>query len=124
MDHEYNFSGTLGLADIESVLAGQEQREYVSGNIVLLLSATTNSEISIALKDTSLALSISDTELAGLCRELSRVFKARVCMERLHEEYGLLNVFNGGSDYEVVTADRFTCECENGREISCNRQII
>ena len=45
-------------------------------------------------------------------------------MEKLHEEYGLLNVFNGGSDYEVVSAESFVCECENGREISCHRKKI
>ena len=122
MDHEYNFSGTLWLANIESVLAGQEQREYVSGNIVLLLSAAINSEISIALKDKSLAMSISDDELVGLCNELSKKFKVRVRMEKLHEEYGLLNVFNGGSDYEVVSADGFACEYECGKELRCEKR--
>ena len=42
-------------------------------------------------------------------------------MEKLHEEYGLLNVFNGGSDYEVVSADRFVCEYESGKEICRGR---
>ena len=45
-------------------------------------------------------------------------------MEKLHEEYGLLNVFNGGSDYEVVSADRFVCEYESGKEIRCGRTRI
>ncbi len=124
MDHEYSISGRLWVADIEPVLAGQERREYAFGNIVLLLSTATNNEIRISLKDKSLAPSISDNKIAKLCSELSKIFSARVRMERLHEEYGLLNVFNGGSDYEVVTAERFACECENGREISCSRQKI
>ena len=124
MDHEYSISGRLWVADIEPVLAGQERREYAFGNIVLLLSTATNNEIRISLKDKSLAPSISDNKIAELCSELSKIFSARVRMERLHEEYGLLNVFNGGSDYEVVTAERFACECENGREISCSRQKI
>ena len=124
MDHEYSISGRLWVADIEPVLAGQERREYAFGNIVLLLSTATNNEIRISLKDKSLAPSISDNEIAELCSELSKIFSVRVRMERLHEEYGLLNVFNGGSDYEVVTAERFACECENGREISCSRQKI
>ncbi|MBR2210686.1 MAG: hypothetical protein IJ896_04345 [Fibrobacter sp.] len=43
-------------------------------------------------------------------------------MEKLHEEYGLLNVFNGGSDYEVVSADRFVCEYECGKELCCEKR--
>ena len=124
MDHEYSISGRLWLAEIEPVLAGQERREYAFGNIVLLLSTATNNEIRISLKDKSLAPSISDDKIAVCCAELSRRFACHVRMEKLHEEYGLLNVFNGGSDYEVVTAERFACECENGREISCSRQKI
>jgi hypothetical protein len=118
MDHEYSISGTLWVAEIEPVLAGQERREYAFGNIVLLLSTATNNEIRISLKDKSLAPSISDNEIAKLCSELSKIFSARVRMEKLHEEYGNANVFNGGSDYEVVCADRFVCECLNGKEIS------
>jgi hypothetical protein len=45
-------------------------------------------------------------------------------MEKLHEEYGNANVFNGGADYEVVSADRFVCECLNGKEVSCSRTQI
>ena len=68
-----------------------------------------------------MAPSISDNEIAELCSELSKIFSARVRMEKLHEEYGVANVFNGGSDYEVVSADRFTCEYECGEEVSCER---
>ena len=117
MDHEYSISGALWVADIEPVLAGQERREYAFGNIVLLLSTATNNEIGISLKDKSIAPSISDNEIAELCSELSKIFRARVRMEKLHEEHGLLNVFNGGSDYEVVSADRFVSEYQDGKEV-------
>lgn len=124
MDHEYSISGRLWVDDAELVLLSLGCQEYAVGDIVFRLLVATAKEISLVLKDKSLAPSISDNEIAELCSELSKIFGARVRMERLHEEYGLLNVFNGGSDYEVVTAERFACECENGREISCSRQKI
>lgn len=124
MDHEYSISGRLWVDDAELVLLSLGCQEYAVGDIVFRLLVATAKEISLVLKDKSLAPSISDDKIAELCSELSKIFGARVRMERLHEEYGLLNVFNGGSDYEVVTAERFACECENGREISCSRQKI
>lgn len=124
MDHEYSISGRLWVDNVDSVLLNQDCREYTLGDIVFLLSTTTAKEIQIILKDKSKAVSISDDEIVGCCAELSRSFVCRVRMEKLHEEYGNANVFNGGSDYEVVCADRFVCECLNGKEVSRSRTQI
>ncbi len=122
MDHEYSISGRLWVDNADSVLPGLDCREYAIGDIVFLLSTTTAKEIQIILKDKSKAVSISDDKIAGCCAELSRSFVCRVRMEKLHEEYGNANVFNGGSDYEVVCADRFVCECLNGKEVSREKE--
>ena len=116
MDHEYSISGKLWIG-VQHVPFPQE---YSFSDSLFVI----NTDGSIAPKDPCIAEHLSEDDLCALCRQLSQEFNAKVRLEKLHEEYGLLNVFNGGSDYEVVTADRFACECENGREISCNRQII
>jgi hypothetical protein len=69
---------------------------------------------SVAPSNKDKVASLSDEDVMAICRELSLEFQARVRLCKLHEEYGLLNVFNGGSDYEVVSSDRFTCECDKG----------
>jgi len=115
MDHEYSISGRLWVDNVDSVLLSQDCREYTLGDIVFLLSTTTAKEIQIILKDKSKAVSISDDKISTCCAELSRRFACRVRMEKLHEEYGNANVFNGGSDYEVVCADSLVCEYDNGR---------
>lgn len=122
MDHEYSISGRLWVDNAESVLPGSDCREYAIGDIVFLLSTATANEIQIVLKDKSKAVSISDDGIVVCCAELSKKFNARVRMEKLHEEYGNANVFNGGSDYEVVCADRFVCECLNGKEVSREKE--
>ena len=124
MDHEYSISGRLWVDNVDSVLSGLDCREYAIGDIVFLLSAAGANDVQITFKDKSMAVSISDDKIVACCTELSRKFVCRVRMEKLHEEYGNANVFNGGSDYEVVCADRFVCECLNGKEISRSRTQI
>ena len=124
MDHEYSISGRLWVDNADSVLPGLDCREYAIGDILFLLSAAGVNEIQISLRDKSMAVSISDDKISTCCANLSRRFACRVRMEKLHEEYGNANVFNGGSDYEVVSADRFVCECLNGKEVSRSRTQI
>ncbi len=124
MDHEYSISGRLWVDNANSVLLNQDCREYTLGDIVFLLSTTTAKEIQIILKDKSMAVSISDDKISTCCADLSRRFACRVRMEKLHEEYGNANVFNGGSDYEVVCADSLVCEYDNGREIVFRKQSV
>ena len=124
MDHEYSISGRLWVDNANSVLLNQDCREYTLGDIVFLLSTTTAKEIQIILKDKSKVVSISDDKISTCCAEQSRRFACRVRMEKLHEEYGNANVFNGGSDYEVVCADSLVCEYDNGREIVFRKQSV
>ena len=116
MDHEYSISGKLWI-DVQH--APLPQDFSFADNLFVI-----STDGSIAPKDPRVAEHLSKEDLRALCRQISQKFNAKVRLEKLHEEYGLLNVFNGGSDYEVVAADRFTCECENGQELSCNRQKI
>ena len=116
MDHEYSISGKLWIGSQHVTLP----QEYSFADNLFVI----NADGSIVPQDPRTAEHFSETDLRSLCSQLSQAFHARVRLEKLHEEYGLLNVFNGGSDYEVVAAERFACECENGQEISCNCQKI
>ena len=122
MDHEYSISGKLWTGSQHTTLP----QEYLFADNLFVISPFQNNgpEYTVAPKDPCTAERFSEDDLRALACRLSQEFGARVWFEKIHEEYGLLNVFNGGSDYEVVTAERFACECENGREISCSRQKI
>ena len=114
MDHEYSISGKLWIGVQHAILP----KEYSFGDNLFVI----NTDGSIVLQDPRIAERFSEKDLCTLCCRLSQEFGVRVRMERLHEEYGLLNVFNGGSDYEVVSADRFTCEYECGEEVCREKQ--
>ena len=119
MDHEYSISGKLWIGGQHATLP----QEYLFADNLFVISCcqgrTQNDDAThvIVPQDPRIAERFSETDLCTLCGRLSQEFGARVRMELLHEEYGLLNVFNGGSDYEVVSADRFTCEYECGKEV-------
>ena len=111
MDHEYSISGKLWTGARHSALP----QEYSFSDNLFVIDA----DGSIAPRDHRIAERFSETDLCALCSLLSQEFGARVRMEKLHEEYGLLNVFNGGSDYEVVASDCFVCEYQDGLELFC-----
>lgn len=124
MDHEYSISGKLWIGGQHATLP----KEYSFADNLFVISCcqerTQNDDAThvIAPQDPRIAEHFSEKDLCALCCRLSQEFGARVRMEKLHEEYGLLNVFNGGSDYEVVSADRFTCEYECGKEVCCEKR--
>ena len=119
MDHEYSISGCICVAGATSLLEGASQRLYRFKDYCFVLAsgsgcAETDSLLTVAPQDRRVAGNISESDVLELCQNLSVEFQAKVRLCKLHEEYGLLNVFNGGSDYEVVASDRFTCEFEKG----------
>lgn len=48
---------------------------------------------------------IDEAQLEQACLNLSLLFNSTVMLCKDHEVYGVANVFNGGSDYEVVDED-------------------
>lgn len=113
MDHEYSLTGKVW--NLSARYQGDVPRsQEINGFAFSLQPVGETPEYSIAPLDKAKVADLSDEEVASICRELSLEFACRVRLSKLHEEYGLLNVFNGGSDYEVVASDQFTCECECG----------
>ena len=63
------------------------------------------------------AAGLSEDVLAAYCKAVSAQNACKVYLWKDREEYGNANVFNGGSDYEVVNEVCFLCVCDSGREI-------
>lgn len=71
-----------------------------------------NPPLSVAMDDTS------DAELEKEALKLSTEFHCKVVVCRDVENYGIANVYNGGSDFEVVEEDCFFLLCENGKVLA------
>ena len=60
---------------------------------------------------------LTEDALELFCRDASIRHECMVYAWMDREEYGNANVFNGGSDYEVVNEVCFLCVCECGKEL-------
>lgn len=63
------------------------------------------------------AADLSEDSLAAYCKAVSAQNACKVYLWKDREEYGNANVFNGGSDYEVVNEVCFLCIYDSGREV-------
>ncbi len=68
-----------------------------------------NPPVSISVEDAS------DEILKRKALELSAEFRCKVVLCRDRENFGVANVYNGGSDFEVVEEDCFLVLCEKGK---------
>ena len=63
------------------------------------------------------AADLSEDALADYCKAVSAQNACKVYLWKDREEYGNANVFNGGSDYEVVNEICFLCIYDCGNEV-------
>ena len=71
----------------------------------------------VAAGAANVAADLTEDMLVAYCKALSAQNSCKVYLWKDREEYGNANVFNGGSDYEVVNEVCFLCVYESGREI-------
>lgn len=64
------------------------------------------------------AADLTEDVLAAYCMAESEKFQCKVYLWKDREEYGNANVFNGGSDYEVVNEICFLCIYDCGNEVA------
>ena len=64
------------------------------------------------------AADLTEDVLAAYCKAESEKFQCKVYLWKDREEYGNANVFNGGSDYEVVNEICFLCIYDCGNEMA------
>lgn len=57
---------------------------------------------------------MDEARLKNVCKFLSETFDGEVGMGKCSEVYGNCNVFNGGSDYDVIEERWFTCVYNKG----------
>ena len=67
--------------------------------------------------DVSTATDLAEDMLVAYCKSLSAQNACKVYVWKDREEYGNANVFNGGSDYEVVNEICFLSICDCGKEM-------
>ena len=63
------------------------------------------------------AADLTEETLAAYCKSVSAQNACKVYIWKDREEYGNANVFNGGSDYEVVNEVCFLVVCDCGKEM-------
>ena len=103
MDHEYSIYGNISC---------EAEGEFTLDGVPLVIGGGR-----CRLKNAAAAKTISEGALRGLCKALSEKFHCKAQMRRIHEVYGNSNVFNGGSDYDVVEEYRFECAYDDGDEV-------
>ena len=72
----------------------------------------------LASAGVSTAADLTEDMLAAYCKALSAQNSCKVYVWKDREEYGNANVFNGGSDYEVVNEICFLCIYDCGNEVA------
>ena len=72
----------------------------------------------VAAGAANVAADLSEAMLVAYCKALSAQNSCKVYVWKDREEYGNANVFNGGSDYEVVNEICFLCIYDCGNEVA------
>ena len=72
----------------------------------------------VAAGAANVAADLSEGMLVAYCKALSAQNSCKVYVWKDREEYGNANVFNGGSDYEVVNEICFLCIYDCGNEVA------
>ena len=100
MEVEFNIAGRIVLA---------------SGTRVITLAEILASPVAAGAGS---AADLTEDVLAAYCKAESEKFQCKVYLWKDREEYGNANVFNGGSDYEVVNEICFLCIYDCGNEMA------
>ncbi|MBR5411525.1 MAG: hypothetical protein IK114_00560 [Fibrobacter sp.] len=108
MEIEYNIAGRILAKDGKRAISQAE----------ILSSAGVAGG---ATAGVSTAADLTEGMLAAYCKSISAQNACKVYVWKDREEYGNANVFNGGSDYEVVNEVCFLCVYDSGRELLCER---
>ena len=126
MDYEYSVIGSVYCNAEALASAPDTPVEYMYKGYKFLLR-NFNEQISVSLrgftdsdsKSESISIqeickNIPESIITEVCKQLSEKFACTVSMRKGYEVYGNANVFNGGSDYEIIEEKWFTVEFDNG----------
>ena len=111
MEVEFNIAGRILAKDGTRVIT---LAEILASSLVV--NGTAGVETSEAAGAT--AADLKEDLLAAYCKSVSEQNSCKVYLWKDREEYGNANVFNGGSDYEVVNEICFLCIYDCGNEVA------
>ena len=126
MDYEYSVIGSVYCNAEALASAPDTPVEYTYKGYKFLLR-NFSEQISVSLRGTTdsdsksdscsiqeICKNIPESIITEVCKQLSEKFACTVSMRKGYEVYGNANVFNGGSDYEIIEEKWFTVEFDNG----------
>ncbi|WP_290766262.1 hypothetical protein [Fibrobacter sp. UBA4297] len=128
MDYEYSVIGSVYCNAEALASAPDTPVEYTYKGYKFLLR-NFSEQISVSLRGITdrnskgdscsiqeICKNIPESIVIEVCRNLSEKFACTVSMRKGYEVYGNANVFNGGSDYEVIEEKWFKVQFEKGIE--------
>ena len=115
MDYEYSVIGSIFCNADTLAVSVDSEFTYKSYKFAL---RKFSDRISVSLRGITESQSISEADVSDVCKFLSEKFACKVSMRKGYEVYGNANVFNGGSDYEVIEEKWFSVEFSNGIKIA------
>ena len=126
MDYEYSVIGSVYCNAEALASAPDTPVEYTYKGYKFLLRKFSE-QISVSLrgftdsdsKGESICIqeickNIPESIITEACKQLSEKFACTVSMRKGYEVYGNANVFNGGSDYEVIEEKWFKVQFDKG----------
>jgi hypothetical protein len=105
MEIEFNIAGRILAKDGTRIISLAE---------ILASPEAINEAAGAATK----AADLTEDMLAAYCKSVSAQNACKVYLWKDREEYGNANVFNGGSDYEIVNEICFLCIYDCGNEVA------
>lgn len=109
MEHEFTINGRISLSSEQGPKLSWIEQDFE--NIGLKFNPKDNSKFSMKSED------LPNEVLEQACMNLSVILQCKVALCKDHEVYGVANVFNGGSDYEVVDEDCYLWIYERGTRL-------
>ena len=111
MDYEYSIIGSIFCSSDTFATTADSDFTYNGYQFTL---RKFSGQISVNMHGATNCQNIPEADVAEVCKRLSEKFACKVSMRKGYEVYGNANVFNGGSDYEVIEEKWFTVEFDNG----------
>ena len=126
MDYEYSVIGSVYCNAEALASAPDTPVEYTYKGYKFLLRKFSE-QISVNLRGTTdsnskgesisiqeICKNIPESTITEVCKQLSEKFACTVSMRKGYEVYGNANVFNGGSDYEIIEEKWFKVQFDKG----------
>lgn len=119
MEHEFTICGRIFPSPTQTATPGELQKFMQKAKRVERDFNETGLKISFNKVPTFTLNSedIANEKLEQVCQSLSVIFECKAALCKDHEVYGVANVFNGGSDYEVVDEDCYLWIYERGTRL-------